>query len=330
MRNFKKIICTAAALSVLTLGAGVSASADTTLSVPIRIEGVSGNLFYETVSVTDSDGKITAADALIFADEQSDKLTIKGADSGYITEINGEKAGAFGGYDGWYYAVNMEVPTVGVNDFELKDGDELVVYYGGFPCQLPFVETDRLDNGVIAFKSNDVEYDENWNASNVVNPVSDAEVTIGDKTYTTDKNGEITLDKDTPSGELSAQIAKKDSSGAPCVLRFAPDFTITYTNAQTSSDTDSDKASDSDTDTDKTADTDSDTSSKASSSASTQTSTQTVKSAAPAVSTAAASVSETPAATGDGRTYAALAVFGAAAILVAILLLIGKVTKKKD
>lgn len=335
----KKTVCAAASALLLVMAAPFAASADAQLQVALRVEGVDGNIYYETINVSDSDGDITAADALVFADKQSDKLEIKGAETGYITEVNGETAGKFGGYDGWYYSVNGEVPSVGVNDYKLSENDSLTLYYGGFPCQIPYAVTDKLESdGVIAFKSNDVEYDENWNAKNVTNPVTDASVTVGSETFTTDKNGEIKLDLDKLSGELSVQIDKKDASGAPAVLRFAPDFTVTLGSTDSDSDTaesDPDKTTDSDTkttDSDKPSDTDSDkeaSSSSSSSSSQTASTASAVKSSTTTTTASAATASVSassaaPAATGDGRTYIALAVFGVAAVVITVMLLLKK------
>ncbi|MDB4866094.1 MAG: hypothetical protein JWR03_427, partial [Cohnella sp.] len=52
----------------------------------------------------------------------------------YVSSIGDLKAGKFGGYDGWLFAVkdgaNWTVPTEGIGTFLLQDGQELVVYYG--------------------------------------------------------------------------------------------------------------------------------------------------------------------------------------------------------
>ena len=371
-RNFDRALrLTCASLAALSAAAFTSfaAFADTSVDITLRIEGIDSNIYYEKLTVTDTDSSVTAADALVFADKNSDKIEIKGAESGYITEINSTAAGKFGGYDGWYYSVNDKAPDVGVTDYELKSGDELTVYYGGFPCQIPFVETDKLESdAVIVFKSNDMIYDENFNATPVVNPVKDADVTVNGNKYKTNENGEVKLDKSKLDGDLSVQIAAADESGAPRVLRFAPDFTIAYekasvdtdtasdTDTQTDSDTSSDKkSSDSDTssdsntkssDSDKASDndkkssdsnktTDSDKTSSSSSSSqnagtsssrSSNTTQNTTVTAPVAASTAAPADA---AQTGDGRTYRALAVFAGAAILVVVLLLLGKVSKKK-
>lgn len=52
-------------------------------------------------------------------------------------------------------------------------------------------------------------------------------VTFDGHTYTTDENGTISLSKaDFTSGEHSVQVEKKNSNGAPAVLRYADDFTV--------------------------------------------------------------------------------------------------------
>ncbi len=334
--NVTKKFCAAAAALVI-VAAPFYASADTALDIPIRVEGPDGNVYFETVKVSDTDSDITAADALVFADKQSDKLEITGADTGYITEVNGTASGKFGGWDGWYFSVNGETPAVGVAEYTLKEGDSLTLYYGGFPCQIPYADTSKLESdGVIAFKSNDTEYDENWNATPVVNPVTDAEVTVNGEKFTTDKNGEIKLGTDKLAGDLTIQIEKKDATGAPAVLRFEPNYTIegkADDNTDTASDTSSDeKDSDTDTDTssDKSSDSDKDSdksdSSKNGSSSSQSQSSNNTRSSAPAVTAAAtaAPAAEAPAATGDGRTYLALGVFAAAAIIVLLMFVLGR------
>lgn len=60
--------------------------------------------------------------------------TVKGLDRGYITEIitpDGIILGEYsnGAQSGWMYSVNDESPTVGINDYRVKNGDRIKVYY---------------------------------------------------------------------------------------------------------------------------------------------------------------------------------------------------------
>jgi LPXTG-motif cell wall-anchored protein len=52
----------------------------------------------------------------------------------FISEVNGIKAGKFGGYDGWLYAIsrNNSYPDIvtGIDGATLENGDKLIFYYG--------------------------------------------------------------------------------------------------------------------------------------------------------------------------------------------------------
>lgn len=318
-------------VSVMMSMFAIAASADSDYKITFRVESPNENLYFDTVSVP-SDGSLTAAEALQYLDEKSDDLEFTGADTGYISAVNGIAAGKFGGWDGWYYAVNNEAPSVGISDFSLSNGDSLVLYYGGYPCQIPNVDTSKLDSdGIIKFTSNDTEYDENWNPSVVVNGVADATVTVNSDEYTTNSDGEITI----PSGKLEStmtlQIEKKDSTGAPAVLRLEPSYTVSC-NVNTTSDTDS-SSTDSDKDTATDTDSDKNTSSNASSTSSTAKVTTTTTTTKSTTTTTAATASQTAAdaaQTGDGRIYMAVGVFVIAIVIVVIMLLLKNKSNKKD
>ncbi len=47
----------------------------------------------------------------------------------YVKSINGESAGGLGGWDGWMYSINDEIPKIGADAYELKEGDDLKFYY---------------------------------------------------------------------------------------------------------------------------------------------------------------------------------------------------------
>lgn len=326
MKNLKRVASLLFAAVMIMTVMSVAAFAESEFSITFRVEGPDDNIYYGTLSVP-TDGKLTAADALMYLDEKSDEVKLVGADSGYITSVNDISAGKFGGWDGWYFAVNNEAPSVGIDSFELANDDNLVLYYGGYPCQIPYADTSRLDSdGVIIFKSNDTEYDESWNPKTVVNPVVDAQVTVNGEKYTTDKNGEITIPSDKLTNELSVQINKKDSSDAPAVLRFAPDFTLTY-NAVLTSDTDttSDLHSDTDTDSEQNKDVSSNISSTVSSSSATTTTTATTTTSVKATTATVYSVSpEAATQTGDGRIYFAVGILAVAVVIVILMIVLRK------
>ena len=208
----RKILVILLAVALLALPV-VSVSAEDTVS--LRIEGAEKTYFSGDVALTEG---ASVLDLLTKAAEDNG-LTLTGADSGYITAVNDEAAGAFGGWDGWMYRVNGIEASVGVGDYKPAAGDKVAFYYGGYPCQVP---TLTVEGNLLTFISVDNEYDENYNATQVNAPVVGATVTVGGKTYVTDENGQVDA-SDLPDGEYTVAIEKKDQSGAPAVIRLAAD-----------------------------------------------------------------------------------------------------------
>ena len=234
MKHIKKLLALILALAIVTasLPMAVFAGAQHQMTVTLRIEGVSQNYYYETLTVQYSSENLTVQDLIIYADNNSDAITVVGAtgSSPYITDINGDVAGTLGAYSGWLYTVNGVEPTVGVNGYNLSEGDNVVLYFGdpyGVGMQYPVIDVSEINTGVIRFTSTDTTYDEEWVPVVTENPVIGMTVVIGDKTFTTDDEGKIVFDNELlPTGNYPLSIDKKDGNGLPLVLRFAPDATI--------------------------------------------------------------------------------------------------------
>lgn len=226
MKNTTKKFISVLIAAILIFAASLTAFAsEGKISVTLRIEGPDSCLLSNTYEIS---ADSTAADLIVYADENDDTITVSGAEDGYITDVNGIFAGTYGGWDGWYYCVNGEAPNFGITDCSLSDGDSVVLYYGGYPCLIPQIDTSRLSSvGIISFTAVQTDYDENWNPIYSTVPVSDLSVTFDESRYTTDKNGELSISlSDLTTGTHSVQISKTDYSGAPAVLRFADDFTV--------------------------------------------------------------------------------------------------------
>ena len=225
-KTFKKIACAFIAVLMTALVMGVAAEGST-IKVSLRIEGISGNIFYDTVETPAEDASLKSL--LAGVAESDKKLDIVGLENNYITSIAGETAGKFGGWDGWLYSVNGEIPPVTVEQCTLKDGDVVVLFYGdpyGAGMQFPMVDSSKVNEGVISFKSNDTVYVDNEPVV-TENPVVGASVSFLGKTFTTDEKGEINIDKgDLKNGEFTLAIDKKNDAGMPLVLRLASDFTV--------------------------------------------------------------------------------------------------------
>jgi len=215
-----------------------------TSKIKLRVEGISGNIFYGEVEVV-NDGSLTVSEALSYIDEQNAQLSISGIETSYITEINGEVAATFTSagavYDGWLYMVNGIEPYTSITDCAINDGDEILLYYGdpyGVGMQNPQMDKTQIGMGKLHFTSNDTTYNENWEPIVTQNPVASATVTwyYGTQgqsiSYITDENGYITIDEQyLDAGEHSIQIEKTGTIEAgnkklPLVLRFAPDYKV--------------------------------------------------------------------------------------------------------
>lgn len=100
------------------------------ITVTVSVDADSDD-WMEEKSVT-VDEESTVYDAFIEALKGSG-ITQKGASSGYIESMtkDGETLGEFerGEKSGWLYKVNGDLPDVGIKDYELEDGDDILFYY---------------------------------------------------------------------------------------------------------------------------------------------------------------------------------------------------------
>ncbi len=236
MKKAMKLIVSAVfALGLLAFVPQVQANAaDGTYNITLRIEGISETFYYDTVTITEEDG-LTAQELLAYADEQDDTLTMTGVDAAYITDVNGDMAGTFGGWDGWLYTVNGIAAATGIDGCVLQDGDNVVLYYGdpyGVGMQFPVIDASASADGILVFTSEDTTYDANYNPIVTINPVVGAEVTLSDntsvQTYVTDEEGKISFDQSVfAAGTVNVAITKTNEQGIPLVLRMASDATVT-------------------------------------------------------------------------------------------------------
>ena len=186
--------------------------------VTLRIEGAAKNLYYKTVALQENDTVLT--------------LTYTVTDSPYggkyLSELAGEKEAAFGGYDGWMYAVNGEMPMDTIDAHALKAGDSVLLYFGDMSILQPIVTVVRTDAAVVLKVEADVTtYDEQWNPTTTRQPIAQAKLTVDGADYTTDEAGQVTLSAETaakdavPGGPLRPRLSAAAEGGgeAPVLLR---------------------------------------------------------------------------------------------------------------
>jgi len=216
-------------LLLATAGVGVLAADD--ITVTLRVEGISKNLLYTDVTVAPG----TSVYNLLLEQLQRNNITYVD-DNGYFTDIGGETAGTFGGWDGWIYYVNGKEAAVGMTDCVLQDGDSVLVCYSdayGTPATLlPQVTATRNASGIVTltFAGTFTRYDENWNATAVTIGIDNAAVTVDGVAYTTNAAGSVILSEaDSAKDSVALQIEKTDENGRPLAVRLAPDFTFDLT-----------------------------------------------------------------------------------------------------
>ena len=176
----------------------------------LRIEGNNENIYYGDVEFEDG---MNLKDALVAFDEANDKITLTGAADDYITAVNDETAGKFGGWDGWCILLNGESPSTGASGITLSGGDEVVLYYGdpwGVGMAYPKVSGE---GGKLTFTT-------------ASGSVAGMKVILGGKEYTTDENGTV---EGIEAGEYSLQIELYAENGLVIALRYAPNYKITVT-----------------------------------------------------------------------------------------------------
>ena len=145
MKKGTRLMCLLVSVAVLVMLGIVSVfAAPVQIQVSLRIEGVHANVYNKTVTLTADDLPITVQDLLIYVDATEANVTITGADTGYVTAVNGEAAGQTEvGWDGWMFRLNGVAPDTGISATSLADGDAVVLYYSDeFVTGMQFPEMD--------------------------------------------------------------------------------------------------------------------------------------------------------------------------------------------
>ena len=242
MKLFKKTLSVLLAALLLGCTALVAFAADGDVTVSLRVEGLDKCLLYQDVTVPAGS---TAYDVLKTAADSTDTLTLTATESEYgvyLAAINGLYAGSLTqkGWDGWMFRVNDKAVSVGMDAYEVKANDAVVVYYsdeyGDYGMLYPVLDESGLADGKVAFTATVTEYDPvTWEPTEKEVAVTGYTLTWDGEKITPDENGVATLSFGQLIGtEHSVQIERyaelKDADGKvtllPTVLRYAPDYTV--------------------------------------------------------------------------------------------------------
>ncbi|MFC1598253.1 DUF4430 domain-containing protein [Patescibacteria group bacterium] len=194
----------AAVCGMMLVWGGGAADAATYSEVTVRIETGESTFFNETVYLSD--------EGCVVQDSVGGEHTLAGANALCALDLAAQQGGftyELVYYDGfglllnsvadyagdssnyWLYYVNYESASVGMSDYELADGDEMILSYGGFepPLRLTLNRTHAKEGARIVAT---VDYSSSdWlTGARLYLPVEGAEVHFGNTVLATDVNGE--------------------------------------------------------------------------------------------------------------------------------------------
>ena len=208
------------------------------INISVRVEGSTKNIeSSKSFDVYSSSDSISASDAVAqFLDSKWIPYFMNYY--GYISEINNEAAGKYGGYDGWLGAVNGDL-----NIYNVKDGDDVIFFYGDFPqdydpsTYIPTIKADtanyKLGNPLDIEVTSTYDVTE-WDpityepistvTKNIVLP--DVDVKINNWTGKTDANGKITIPAlAINKGLQSIDFSQEHQDRTPGIVRTTLSFT---------------------------------------------------------------------------------------------------------
>lgn len=205
-------------------------SAQLQAMVDIQIEGP------DTVLAVGSTSGSNALDALIsLAADKNIQLGIKDTSFGkYVNAIGNISEGIYDGNGGWSFNVlrdgSWQFPAVGMADYELKQGDIMVVYYTDYSTQMVdqvIVEPAKPIEGqpfTVTVKQSHWNWDDNIAQ---VTPATGVSVQIGDKSMLTDEAGVAHFADGSSAGSFEMVVAGYRSDLAPTVVRHSESLVIT-------------------------------------------------------------------------------------------------------
>ena len=189
------------------------AGAEGNIQVKVRIEGISETHVNRMVEVPDGSD---ALDAAVKAVNDSGKtcLVKNVAWGDYLSSVEADVEGAFGGWDGWLYtvirngAVDPASANVGAASYLLSDGDSVLFYYGGVVWPTPATGLRREDcavQGKTRIRLVDLGTGDG---------IEGATVRLGASSAVTDAEGRALLDLGND-GECVITAEKTDPAGVP-------------------------------------------------------------------------------------------------------------------
>ncbi len=207
-----------------------------TVTVSVKVEGISNNILNKSITVSKYAPKAIDAIKKVLKENKVEHSIIDSTYGKYISSINGEIGGAFGGWEGWMFLVNGESPMVGIDSLDINDGDEIILYYGNWDASpllsIYSVSPSTLRAGSKIYITVSSTHFDLSSMKNVVTKAEGATVKIGGKTYITNENGVATINDIDKKGTYKVEISKQISAST---LQKIPEFEIEVLNASSGS-----------------------------------------------------------------------------------------------
>ncbi|MCY6957665.1 DUF4430 domain-containing protein [Clostridium brassicae] len=229
------------------LGNFTKVKAEENISVEVLVES------HNKILALDKANKDNAYGALKeVLDKNNIKIEAQDSQYGkYISSIADVKAGKFGGYDGWLYAVyrdgKYENIMTSIDGFTLKNGDKLIVYYGDMGTLLAnkIQYSTKEANKELTISLNN--YYEDWQTKKeIVQPIKGIQVKLDGKSVILDEN-KIYLKEGLDKGEHLLQLIDFREAKCPLVVNDTIKFKLEQAAAIPGNNKDEDSTGDANT-----------------------------------------------------------------------------------
>lgn len=187
----------------------------------VRVEGLNGTI------IEGSAEGLNALEILekVLSEKNIEREICGEAGGKYIISINGLTQNRFKKYDGWMYYIKNNngifEPMLSIDGYIPNDGDDIIVYYGGWGITLPCNNikfTPEVVKEKEEFKMKfSYFYNDYFTNQDVYSPIKGAIVNIDNFNYITDDNGEI-LVKGLSLGEHTYRISGYNVNDLPCTV----------------------------------------------------------------------------------------------------------------
>lgn len=201
------------------------------VTTSLTIEGPNGLI---------SEGTLKASNALEALQQLalSNKFTVDITKSSYGNFVSGIKGISQGTYDGWWGFVVWRsgewiYPSVGMDTFELQESDRVLVYYAGETTQIvdSLVTSSAQPQPGEAFTVTVSQKKWVWNNTTftsdpVTSPAAGVQVSIGDKTVTTNDQGMANFTNGLPANTYPITVTGYVKENTPKVARYTQSLTV--------------------------------------------------------------------------------------------------------